>query len=270
MESKIIIIEQLLVKDMTELAFQTWNPVMEKALTDYYKISESSKKFLCRFCHEYSLNESSEFNSDTGTMSILNPSGRPTEIKSMLPFLIKILGEVVVEFDGLVNFHISSMPALIYIKKSDGLQYRMQVDSLHVNQQFPITNEYNGTNLYEVHENLFIERSKEALRNLFKTSDDIIVYPVWHFHQILSTNDGIEPNSVMRLLGRVSKIETELPKLEEVIETPERVGKWVIGGSDGIEIHLTKRPNAFHIFMNKLLLGVEWIDNKEITGPFNG
>ncbi len=270
MESKIIIIDTLSVKEMTELAFQTWNPVLEKALTDYYKLTESSKKFLCRFCHEYSLNESSEFNSDTGTMSILNPSGRPTEIKSMLPYLIKILGKAVVEFDGLVNFHISSMPAFTYIKKSDGLQYKMQIDSLHVNQQYPITNEYNGTNLYEVHENLFIERSIEALRNLFKTSDDVIIYPVWHLHQITTGLSEPEPSSVMRLLGRISIIESELPKSEEIKETPERVGKWIIGGSDGIEIHLTKRPKSFHIFMNKLLLGIEWIDNKETTGPFNG
>ena len=272
MESEIILIEQLAAKDATEIAFRTWTPVLEKALTDYYKISEKSKKFLCRFCHEYSLNESSELRSDTGTMNILSPSGKPTEIKSMLPFIIEVLGTVVINLDGLVNFHVSSLPSCQYINTKDGLLRSTHTGVCTVNQTFDTIRDFIGTNWQEVYERLFINKSITVLMEGFQKYEDVIIYPAWHLNEIITTDAEIEPKNVMRLSGRFVGVELEdKPKVKD--ETPKTTfaGYWEIGGIDSMKVYLINKPKAFHRFMFKLLLGIIWINNDNKTaGHFNG
>lgn len=42
----------------------------------------------------------------------------------------------------------------------------------------------------------------------------------------------------------------------------EKTGWYCIGGKMGFCIHLDKRPNIFHRVMMKLLLNIEWFDEK--------
>jgi hypothetical protein len=270
MESKIILIEHLAATDTTEIAYRTWSPVLEKALIDYCKISEKSKKFLCRFCHERSLIESSELQSDTGIMNILSPSGKPTDIKSTLPFIIKILGDVVISLDGLVNFHISSMPNCQYVNINDGLLRNIHTVGLTVNQTFDLGDDFKGTNWQEVYESLFINKSKNVLMEAFKKHEDVFVYPAWHLNEIITTDAGIEPKNVMRLSGRFNGIEREVETPPEEVKTTF-AGYWEIGGIDSVKVYLINKPKSFNRFMFKLLLGIIWINNDNKTaGHFNG
>lgn len=44
------------------------------------------------------------------------------------------------------------------------------------------------------------------------------------------------------------------------IQIPVYVGGWNIGGNSGLRFCVTTKPNWFHRFMMKLLLGIEWFD----------
>jgi hypothetical protein len=263
----IILIEQNAIRELENMALRTWSPVLEKAVEDFSNFSENSKRFLCRFCHEYSLVESSTLQSDTGIMNILSPTGQPTELKSMLPLLIKILGKVVTKLDYSVNFHISSIPEFKWINVSNGTLNRGHNKALNVNQQYDASNEFIGTNYAEVYEEVFIIRAVDLLIEEFKKYEDVVVYPAWHINESTITDIGLETRHIIRLTGRFMGIELK-PEKEEKPEI-KFAGYWEIGGEDSIEVYLRDKPKAFHRFMIKLLFGIKWID-KETTGPVNG
>lgn len=276
MKSKITLIEPLSIKEVIDLAFLTWNPILEKNLIDYFKLPVNNKIFLCRFCHEYSLIESSELTNDSGIMNILSPSGKPTELKSNLPLFIKILGAAIVELGDTVNFHITSSPYTRYIITDTGTVRDIKINRFDINKMYDASPEFNMTNYHEVYENIFIKNSINELVESFKKYEDVVVYPAWHFNEILIAEATTVPKYTIRLSGRFSGIENynEVEPIALEIEQPNTVtdtldikesnskfvGCWELGGPEGILLHLKKRPNRFHIFMCKLLLGILWID----------
>lgn len=262
MKSKIILIEQANSKHITDTVYQTWNPVLEKALENYWTISETSKRFLCRFCHEYSLIESSELNSDKGIMNILGPDGKPTEIKSNLPLFLKILGEAVIRLDGTVNFHLTASPHTQYVTVNDSLLKLAKMSVITINKVYDTPDHFNMTNYQEVYEQIFINEAINKLVDEFSKVEDVIIYPAWHFNEIQSA-EGTEPKRVVRFTGRLACIEPEvIPEIAKVPK-PKFVGYWEVGGNDSIEIHLINKPKAFHRFMFNLLFGIKWIDYVE-------
>jgi len=55
----------------------------------------------------------------------------------------------------------------------------------------------------------------------------------------------------------ISCSSTNYPSL---FEQPKYAGGWEIGGNYGLRIMIVKKPNWFHRYMMKLLLGIKWIN----------
>jgi hypothetical protein len=43
-------------------------------------------------------------------------------------------------------------------------------------------------------------------------------------------------------------------------EPPKYIGAYRIGGTGGLHLSFTKKPNWFHRYMMRLCLGWEWVD----------
>ena len=57
-------------------------------------------------------------------------------------------------------------------------------------------------------------------------------------------------------------IENFVDRQNDFIKLPNYAGCYQLGGSQGLMVYLSKKPNWLHKKLMKLCLGWEWIDNK--------